>query len=82
MFVFCLMVMLSGCKTFGNQPSHLPVMPADLEALCEDPGVKAGRDARFEIAVQRKFLALCRQRHRDTVKFYKEVRRLYLEAAK
>nr|WP_321457223.1 hypothetical protein [uncultured Cohaesibacter sp.] len=78
--VFCLPLMLGGCpKSDKTLDPSLPVLPADLAMLCEDPGVKAGRDMRVELAIQRKFLALCRNRHRDTVAFYNQVRQLYAE---
>lgn len=78
--VFFLLPMLSACKKSDKplDPS-LPVLPADLATLCKDPGVRAGRDVRVELATQRKFLALCSNRHRDTVKFYNQVRALYEE---
>ncbi|MCV6603412.1 MAG: hypothetical protein OIF54_17920 [Cohaesibacter sp.] len=52
-------------------------MPADLAAQCQDPGVKAGRDARRELARNRAALADCKKRHRDMVTFYGDVRQLH-----
>lgn len=69
--------MLGGCKTSNDQKIALPVLPADLAALCKDPGVRAGRDARRELARNRAALADCKKRHRDTVQFYGDVRQGY-----
>lgn len=80
--VFFLLPMLGGCPKSDSLGPSLPVLPADLAKLCDDPGVRAGGDVRIELATQRKFLALCRSKHRDTVKFYNQVRQLYEEAGK
>ena len=76
MLASLLMMTLAGCETSSEavRADYLPPMPADLQRQCADPGVQIGRDARAVIARHRQSLAECRNRHRDTVQFYKQVR--------
>jgi len=50
-------------------------MPYQLKAKCPDPGVRAGKDARVELARNRKALSTCSKRHQGTVKFYGRVKK-------
>ena len=74
------MLTLAACGTSASSGRikagiDLPVMPADLRMRCGDPGVRAGKDTRIELARNRKALAACNHRHRDTVKFYDDTKR-------
>ncbi|WP_157967649.1 Rz1-like lysis system protein LysC [Cohaesibacter intestini] len=82
MLASSLMMTLAGCKSSGElvAAAQLPPMPADLQRQCADPGVQTGRDARAVIARHRQSLAECRNRHRDTVQFYKQVRGVRVRA--
>jgi hypothetical protein len=48
----------------------IPVLPGDLAVVPRDPGVRAGRDARVELAVNRKALAECRDQYVDLKTHY------------
>ena len=76
MTAFLLPTLLAGCTTYGSVPvpSVLPPLPYDLAADCDDPGVRGGKSAITEIARNRKALAECKARHRDTVGFYDGLR--------
>lgn len=69
------MMILISCTSFNGAPGGivLPAMPVDLTAPCTDPGVRKGQDVRIELARNRVALSSCREKHRDTVDFYKDV---------
>ena len=79
MLAVCSALMtLAACQTSvsgaGTVRPVLPALPGNLVAGCADPGVRAGRDARGELARNRQALATCARRHRDTVAFYDGIR--------
>lgn len=76
MTAFLIPTLLVGCTTSGSVPVQpaLPPLPHDLAAECADPGVRGGKSATTEIARNRKALADCKARHRDTVGFYDGLR--------
>ena len=72
-----MMLMLSGCAT-STRPVALqtvPVLPSALAVTPPDPGVRAGRDARLELARSRAALAQCRGQYEDFKGFYERLRK-------
>lgn len=71
---------LSACAPSGSAGRikagiNLPAMHTSLTKRCYDPGVREGKDARVELARNRRALATCRKRHRDTVRTYRRTKR-------
>ena len=67
---------LAGCQTTGAGlvSPQLPPLPSRLAADCRDPGVRQGKPVLGEFIRNRQALAECRGKHRDTVKFYNDLR--------
>lgn len=74
------MLVLSACAQSASVGRikagiDLPKMPGQLRASCPDPGVRAGKDARIELARTRKALATCAAKKNGAVKLYDQTKR-------
>lgn len=75
-FVSVALLVLGACSTTRTVGVvvPLPALPSRLAVACQDPGVKAGNPYLIELANNRKALAACARKQRDTVSFYNDLR--------
>ena len=59
----------------ADAPNMRP-LPVDLARPCPPPSGEVGQDARSALARTRGALAICSDRHGNTVKFYNDVRQV------
>lgn len=77
--VCCLTTTLAACQTSSSTPvvwrTNVPRLEAELMQPCRDPGVRAGKNAKGELARNRQYAACSRRKHADTVAAYEDVRK-------
>lgn len=78
LFASSLMILLAGCETSVNTgvapgSVSLPDLPLDLVGPCEDAAVTS--NALESLVDHRRSLAACREKHRQTVLFYRDAKR-------